>query len=401
MKNPSRADHQQTKATRGWRAGSGALALLVTLASTSCSRPATEGAPAASYGTNPVVSMQPHLFSVPQNQMGHVQVVPVKETDLARVLRLPGSVAYNAFETTPVIAQVGGPVTRVLAAPGQFVRAGQPLCYVSSPEFSELRSTYLKARDAYELAQNNFARTKDLYAHHAVAEVELLTAQSARYRALADLEAARQSLAVLGIKDPASLSRAAASPEIPLLAPISGEVVERQVSPGQVVQAGSTQVFTISNMATVWVLINVFQQNLGAIHYGDPVTIETDAYPEKFHGRISYIAPALDPTTRTLQVRAVTNNPGLKLKKDMYVTAVVRAGTIAKAMIVPDAAVLRNSENRPFVYVEAGPRQFGERLVTIGASEQGSTQILSGLKPGDRVVGNGALFLQFANSRQR
>ncbi len=398
---PELAPARRPRSHRSASRALGALAaLLVTLAFTSCSRQATDGA-SSSYGTNPIVSMQPHLFTVPENQMGHVQVVSVKATDLPQVLRLPGSVTYNAFETTPVITQVGGPVSGVLVVPGQFVRAGQPLCYVSSPDFSQLRATYLKAQDAYALAQENYARTKDLYAHHAVAQVDFLNTQSARNQALADLQAARQSLTVLGVKDPDSLQQAAASPEIPVLAPVGGEVVERLVAPGQVVQAGLTQAFTISNMSSVWVLINVFQQNLGAIHLGDPVTIETDAYPEKFHGRISYIAPALDPTTRTLQVRVVTDNPGLKLKKDMYVTAIVRAGTIQNALTVPDAAVLRNSENQPFVYVEQGARQFGERLVSIGASEQGRTQILSGLQPGERVVGNGALFLQFANSRQR
>lgn len=380
------------------------LALLLALAATvttSCGRRAAGDASAASYGTNPVVSSQPHFFKVPENQMSHVQVIPVQQTNLTRLLRLPGSVTYNAFETTPVISQVGGPVTRVLVVPGQFVRAGQPLCEVSSPDFSQMRAAYLKARDAFDLAQKNYARDQDLYAHHAIAEADVLSGQSARNQAQADLQAAEQSLAVLGIHHPDRLAQTSASPDIPVLAPVAGEIVERLVSPGQVVQAGSTQVFTISNMSSVWVLVNVFQQDLGAIHLGEPVTIETDAYPEKFHGRISYISPALDSATRTLQVRVVTDNSGLKLKKDMYVTAVVRAGTMQNVLTVPDAAVMRNSENQPFVYVEEQPNQFGERLVSIGSSEAGSTQIVSGVKLGEHVVGNGALFLQFAESRQR
>ena len=115
-------------------------------------------------------------------------------------------------------------------------------------------------------------------------------------------------------------------PEVPVLAPIAGEAVERLVSPGQVIQAGATQVFTISNMGSVWVLVSVYERDMGAVHLGDPVTIQTDAYPEEFHGRISYIGAALDPNSHTLPVRIVTQNPGEKLKKDMYVTATIQAG---------------------------------------------------------------------------
>ena len=92
--------------------------------------------------------------------------------------------------------------------------------------------------------------------------------------------------------------------------------------------------------------------------------------PDKFHGKISYVAAALDPNTRTLQARIVTENPGLKLKKDMYVTAAVQAGALANALMVPDAAVLRDSENQPFVYVQVGDDQFARRLVTVGDSQE-------------------------------
>jgi multidrug efflux pump subunit AcrA (membrane-fusion protein) len=113
------------------------------------------------------------------------------------------------------------------------------------------------------------------------------------------------------------------------------------------------------------------------------------------------VAASLDPNTRTLQARIETGNPGLKLKKDMYVVASVDAGVIQNAIALPDSAVLRDSENMPFVYVETSAQQFGRRTVTVGDSLNGQTQVTSGLKPGDRVVGNGSLFLQFANSLQR
>lgn len=342
-------------------------------------------------------SAKAELFSVPENQMGHVQIVTVVRQTFPLVLRLPGSVAYNAFKTTPVVSQVSGPVTQVLVIPGQTVRAGQPMLYVSSPDFAQLRSTYLKAHDAYTLAQSNLERDQDLYAHHAIAQVDLLQAQSARNQAMADLQASEQALQVLGIRNPSHLGDGPASSRVQVLAPIAGEVVERMVQPGQVVQAGATQVFTISDMSTVWVLASVYQNDLSYIHMGDSVTVETNAFPTTFRGRISYIAPALDPDTRTLKVRIVTNNPHGMLKKDMYVTAIVQSGN-TKALTVPDDAVLRTDVNEPFVYVLSGANQFSQRLVTIGRSEDGQTQILSGLKEGDKVAGNGSLFLQFARS---
>jgi len=188
--------------------------------------------------------------------------------------------------------------------------------------------------------------------------------------------------------------------QIPLPAPVGGEVVERLVGPGQLLQAGATQVFTISDMSTVWVLVNVYQSDVGYVRVGDSVDISTDSYPKVFHGRISYVAPALDPNTRTLQARIVTGNPNKILKKDMYVTAMLEAGVIHDALTVPDAAVLRDSENIPFVYVESGANQFARRLVKIGDSQNGRTQITDGLKEGEQVVGDGSLFLQFKNSLQ-
>lgn len=341
------------------------------------------------------------LFSVPQDQMSHIQIVAIAPHELTRTLRLSGQVAYNGFKTTPVISAVGGPVSRVLAFPGQHVKVGEPLLEVSSPDFSLLRASYLKAKDSYDVANKNYARAQDLYAHHAIAEADLLTAESAKNQAQADLTASEQSLRILGITHLETIADASPAAEVPVLAPIAGEVVDRQCSPGQLLQAGASQCFTLSDMSTVWVLVNVYQNQLSYIHSGDAVSVTTDAYPTVFHGKISYLAPAVDPNTRTLQARIVTENPGEKLKNQMYVTATVVAGTIRNAITVPVASVLRNTENQPFVYVETGGTNFARRMVEIGESQNGQTEILSGLSSGDKVVADGSLFLQFQNSFQR
>ena len=200
--------------------------------------------------------------------------------------------------------------------------------------------------------------------------------------------------------DPGSPATAVLS-FIPLYSPVGGEVVDKQCSAGQLLTAGATQCFTISDMSSVWILVNVYQKDVAYVHVGDPVTISNETYPAEISGRIQYISPALDPNTRTLQARIEAPNPGERLKKEMYVSADVRAGVIQNAFFVPDASVLRDDQNMPYVYLQTGDSKFARRGVTLGESLGGKTQILTGLQAGDHVVGDGSLFLQFQNSLQR
>jgi membrane fusion protein, heavy metal efflux system len=381
---------------RGWAAV--VLASAIVLVLTGCERAGSNDAmnPQSEKGRD-----RAELFTIPQDQMSHVQVFTVQPTTLTRTLRLTGSVAYNSFRTTPVITQVSGPVSRVVVVPGQKVQPGDPMLYVASPDYSQLRTNYLKAKDAYALAEKAYVRAKDLYQHHAIAEQILEQAESADVQAGGDLASTQAALRVMGINDPDALVKAPPSFEIPVKAPIAGEVVEQDVSAGQVIQPGTTQCFMISDTSRVWVLVNVYQRDLPYVRAGDRVTIQTDTYPEVFPGRISYVAASLDASTRTLQARIETSNPGEKLKKDMYVAVTVKAGKIPNAIALPDAAILRDSENQPFVYAAAAPNQFGRRSVELGERLDGQTQVMSGLKVGDQVIGNGSLFLQFANSLQR
>ena len=379
----------------------GAAVLATVLALAACGTHASDKvSEMTSYTAGETKTETADLFTLPPDQIAHLQVAPVTRGRLARVLRFTGSVAYNAFTTTPVFSAAGGPVREILVTPGDSVRVGQPLLNINSPDYSQARSAYLKARDAFQLADRSYKRAADLFEHKAVAERDVQQAESGRAQAQADMESSADVLRALGVTDPDTMTKPATTLLIPLLAPVAGEIVERLVGPGQLLQPGATQCFTISDTSTVWVLVNVYQKDLGSVRVGDAADITTDAYPEVFRGRISYIAPALDPATRTLQERIVTENPNHRLKKDMYVTATVRAGAVENALLVPDAAVLRDTENQPFVYVQTTGNQFARRLVTVGDSFEGRTQITSGLKAGERVVGDGGVFLQFQNSLQ-
>jgi len=377
----------------------GVLALVLALCG--CGSSGEQAGKMTSFSAGASPQNQAQLFSLPADQMSHIQVVTVAQVPFPRTLRLTGSVAYNGFKTTPVITHVGGPVSRIVVSPGDHVRVGQPMLYVASPDYSLARSAYIKARDAFQLADKQYVRAQDLYAHHAIAQSDLEQAESTRNQAQADMQSSADAIRILGIADPYSIVGQPPSPELPLLAPVDGEVVERLCSPGQLVQAGGTQCFTLSDMSTVWILANVYQNDLAFVHVGDPVTVENEAYPGEVRGKIEYLAAALDPATRTLQARIESANPGERMKRDMYVVAEVRAGTIANALVVPDASVLRDDQNMPYVYRQAGASQFAQQQVTLGESQGGRTQLLTGVKAGDRVVGDGSLFLQFQNSLQR
>ena len=203
------------------------------------------------------------------------------------------------------------------------------MLYVASPDYSQLRTNYLKAKDAYALAQKAYARAKDLYEHHAIAEQNLEQAESAEVQARGDLVAAEAALKVLGVTDPDALVKAPPSFEVPVRAPISGQVVEQDVAAGQLLQLSAHAVLHDLRHQHGVGAGECLSEGL-ALRAGRVTRsrIQTDAYPDVFPGRIAYVAASLDPTTRTLQARIETSNPEQKLKKDMYVTATVDAGTI-------------------------------------------------------------------------
>jgi membrane fusion protein, heavy metal efflux system len=370
------------------------------LAVDGCGGRAGQASKMTSFSTGESPGSKAELFSLPAEQMSHIQVVTTTQGPMVRILRLTGAVEYNDFKTTPVITQVGGPVSRVMVVQGEHVNAGQALLYVASPDYSLLRASYLKARDAFQLADKLYRRAQDLYSHGAIAQADLDQAESTRTQAKADFESSADAIRVLGIVDPETIVAKPPSAEIPLFSPVSGEVVDRQCSPGQLLAAGATQCFALSDMSSVWVLVNIYQNDVAYVHVGDRVSIENESYPGVVGGKIEYISPALDPNTRTLQARIESSNPGERLKKEMYVTAEVQAGVIPNALFVPNSSVLRDEQNMPYVYLQTGPAQFARRDVTLGETQAGKTQILSGLQANDRVVGDGSLFLQFQNSLQ-
>ncbi len=352
----------------------------------------------------PVATADASLFQVPENQMAHLKISEVHKAVWSPTVRTTGTVDLDADQTTQAITQVSGPISRLLVDTGASVTAEQPLLYVSSPDVANAVATYKKARNRVDYSKKTLDRTKDLLDHKVVAQKDLEAAEQDFNDANAEVENDLQALKIFGVTqqeiDEAQRQGVAINPQLAVRSPIAGVVVQKLVTPGLVIQAGTTACFTISDMSTVWIWGHIYDRDLEAMRLGDQVDLTNASFQETFHGTVTYIGSLLDPATRTTPVRIVTKNPRQLLKKDMFVDALIHTRYGRAVLAVPTSAILRTDDNLPFLYVEAQPGKFEQRLVTLGAQQGDETEIQSGAKEGERIVAEGAVFLQFANTIQ-
>ena len=343
---------------------------------------------------------QASLFTVSADQRSHLTVVPVTRVTWPTAIHTTGTVDWDADHTTQAITQVNGPISRMVVDLGSKVAAGDPLLYVASPDVANAVATYRKAKNREELAQRIVARNKELLDRGVIAKKDLESSQADYNDAMSDVQNSLQALKIFGITqqqiEDAEKQGVAINAELAVRSPISGVIVQKLVSPGQVIQAGTTACFMISDVSTVWVQGHVFDRDLPSMRVGDPVTETNSALGRSFRGEVQYVGSYLDPATRTTPVRIVTHNPDGLLKKDMFVDATIVAGARSNLLVVPVSAVLHDAQNEPIVYVEAEPGKFAQRLVQVGEQRDNQVEIRSGLKPDERVVAEGSLFVQFA-----
>ncbi len=345
---------------------------------------------------------QPGLFSVTPAQLARLKTTVVGTTDWPVTVQTTGTVDWDADHTTQAITQVSGPVTRILVDLGTPVQKGQPLLYVSSPDVASAIAAYRKARNREQYAKRIVDRMKELLDRGAIATKDYQSSQADYNDASTDVQGSLEVLHIFGISgqdiDAAEKQGSAVNTELAVRSPISGVIVQKQVSPGMVVQAGQTMCFAISDVSTVWVQGHIFDSDLPSVRVGDAVDETNASFDHRFRGRVGYIGSSVDPSTRTTPVRIVTQNPGGLLKKDMFVNAVVHTSTRRHVLVVPVSAVLRDDKNEPIVYVEAEPGKFAQRSVTVTGQQDGLMAIGSNLREGETVVSDGTLFLQFANT---
>jgi cobalt-zinc-cadmium efflux system membrane fusion protein len=308
-----------------------------------------------------------------------------------------GKIAVNADRSTPLFSPYSGRVLRVIAGLGDTVKQGAPLATIEASEFVQAQNDLSTASAQVKLARINETRKHALYDAKGGSLQDWQQAQSDLASATSAFAAVRNRLRILG-KSEAQVAALESSqtidPVATLSAPISGVIVDRQLGPGQYLQAGSgTPVYTIADPSNVWLLANVRETDSGMVHLGQAVEVRVLAYPKRvFKARVTYVAALVDPATHRLPVRAEIDNRDGALKPEMFATFRIVMGDVTESPAVPQAAVVYEGD-AAHVWVLAGDGLLSLRAIRTGRSNDGLVEVLDGLKPGERVVTKGGLFI--------
>jgi cobalt-zinc-cadmium efflux system membrane fusion protein len=312
-------------------------------------------------------------------------VISADQLEAAGELKVTGTVNPDIAREVPVISLASGRVVDIKARLGDDVKKGDLLIKVQSPDITNAYDTYLKAVNDENFSNKAYLRSKDLYDHGAISLGMLEQAEDTEKNAKADLNASEEQLNTLGVRKdhPSSI--------VPVYAPISGVIIAQNVTNAAaagVTFSGSSTAFTIADLSVVWILCDVYENDLPKIALGQSAIIHSNAYPDKtLTGHISDIEPVLDPSIRTAKVRIEVHNPGF-LKVGMFVTATFVSRKIEVRAIVPATAVL-HLHDRDWVFVPVGDGRFRRIEVHSGDTLSGNRQeILSGIAPGQQVVTN-------------
>ena len=343
----------------------------------------------------------PQNVTLTAAQLQHIQLVTVARADFRKTVEAAGVVDFDNDQSTSVTSPISGLVTRILVSPGQKVAAGQALAMVDSSDFAAATSAYAKALATARTARQLADTDKELAQHNGVSAREAQQAETDAVNAAADRDAALQSLQALKLDPKAIKDIQAGRPishiEGAIRAPIAGTVVEKLITPGQLLQAGTTPAFTVADLSKVWVMAQIAASDVAAVQVGDPADIDTGVGP-KMTGVVDNLAALVNPDTRAVNARVVVANPGGLLKKQMYVRVFLHSRQASSGLQAPVSSILRDDENLPFVYVAEG-RGFARRRVTLGYRTGDQYEITTGLQPADRVVGDGGVFVQFMQNQ--
>jgi len=337
------------------------------------------------------VSLDPKMLAA-------IRIEAVVEREIADVFAVAGKVQFDEERVARIVVPLGGQVIDLRVKVGDAVRRGDTLCAINSREAAASVGEYIEARKDVELAEKTAAMTEDLFAHEAASRIAMQQAQSDLAKARSRAARTEESLRVLGLNPRDDLAEF--NGRLPITAPLTGIVIDRRVTAGQFVQSDGTPIMTIADLSTVWVIGDVFERDLQRVSPGQTASITTAAYPgETFHGRVNYISDSIDAATRTAKVRVSVANPGGRLKPEMFASVSLDLEAHNRVMLVPADAVF-TEDGRAFVYTEVGSGTFARRAVDVSQSEGPLRRVLAGLRPGDRVVVDGALLLRQHEQRR-
>jgi membrane fusion protein, heavy metal efflux system len=390
-------DRRAWSPDRQWRAaGIAAVLLLVAILAVWAGRRilALHEAPVA------VAPSPPGTFRATAQQLKSLTVETVQTHGFISEELTEGKIGVNGDRATPVFSPYSGRVTRVIAGLGDTVKSGAPLATLEASEFVQAQNDLKLAAAQLKLARINETRKHALYDAKGGSLQDWQQAQTDLSSADTALTSVRNRLKILGKSDSqiADLERAQSiDPVATLTAPIAGVVVDRQVGPGQYLQSGSgTPVFTIADPSSVWLLANVRETDAGLVKLGQSVEVRVLAYPKRaFKARVTYVAALVDSVTHRLPVRAEIDNRDGALKPEMFANFRILTSDASESPAVPEAAVVYEGD-AAHVWVEAGDGLLSLRPIRTGRSNDGLIEVLEGLKPGERVVTKGGLFIDQA-----
>jgi cobalt-zinc-cadmium efflux system membrane fusion protein len=352
-----------------------------------CGKVRAQDGDAAAAGAPPdakvVTFSDPNLFSV--DRQDQFPLATATERPATSELVVTGTVTPDVSRNVPVVSLASGRVLSVKTRLGDTVQKGQLLMTIRSDDVSGGYATYRMAVADEVLGRAQYERAKDLYEHGAIALNDLQVAQDTEDKAKIAVDTAAEHLRLLG-NDPDKMNFT-----VDIFSPTSGVITDQEVTVGSLVQSYNTPYpFTISDLSTIWVVCDVYENDMATVKIGDPAEIKLNAYPDRmFRGRVSNILPTLDPNLRTAKVRIEVQNPGF-MRLGMFVTATFRGQTTEMHTIVPASAIL-HMHDRDFVYVPAPNNKFRRVEVVGGDLLQDHTdlqEVKLGLKPGQQVVTN-------------
>ena len=343
-------------------------------------------------------------------------IQPVAERGFRAEHVTEGKIAIDKDRSTPVFSPYAGRVTRLLARPGDSVVKGQPLFVIEAADNVQAQNDFIgamtamnKAKSALDLAQLQGTRAKDLFEGKAVplkdyqqSQATLIQAQNDLRASQTAMEAARNKLRILGLTDEDIATfqeKGRINPEITIFAPLAGTVVQRKIGPGQYVNAGASDpVYVIGDLSTVWMTAFVRESDSASVAIGQEVTFNVLALPGRpLSARLNYVATAIDPATRRLLVRATIDNKDFVLKPEMFANVTIYSAGDRPAVGVPKQALIYEGD-QVRIWVAHPDKTIELRQIKPGLTNGDLVEVIGNLKPGERIVTKGALFIDRAAS---
>jgi cobalt-zinc-cadmium efflux system membrane fusion protein len=330
-----------------------------------------------------------------------IAVAPVESHALAPTLRVTGTLSYDERRMAIATARVGGRITKVVADFGQRVAAGAVLAWIDSPELGAAQADYRRAVSMTRLRKAEYDRALLLLEGQAMSRGEALRREAEWRAAEADLQTAEQKLYILGLSqnevETLSLDGTEAGNVYPVRAPVAGRVTERNAVPGRVVSPDA-ELFTVAELDSLWLVLQVFEKDLPSITEGLAVTLTCESHPdERFRGTVDFVGQVLDPHTRTVSARAVIENPDGDLRPGMFVYATIEVqtedGATAPRLAVPAAAVAE-VDGSTVVFVQVEERSFEIRSIDTGVAAGAWVEVRSGLTEGESIAVEGVFTLK-------